>query len=375
LGHGDTALAMLATLPLCAGALTQAFTGPLVLWLGSRKRLVAIGALVQAVSHLGLIAISALSLQSFWLLLALVLLYYVAGMAIAPAWGAWMGALTERRDRERYFAFRSTCVSVAMLGAFVWAGLHLRDAAKIHDVSHAYALLFSVGLVARLASTAMLIKQADPWPATRDSLKRVMARTRLAVRSDGFRWPMLLALWLFGAHVSIPFYAPYMLKTLGIGYEGFALLCAVQLATKAIAFPFTCRVAAKLGLERMLALAIGLTAMTTYLWGSQTSLASLVLAQALSGAAWASYEFSSFQLLLRSAKPSQRVEFLAMSASLGGFMQLSGALLGSFLLARLGLAYREVFLVSAGLRALPLLLIVPAALDRRAVRARELARD
>jgi hypothetical protein len=64
-----------------------------------------------------------------------------------------------------------------------------------------------------------------------------------------------------------------------------------------------------------------------------------------------------------------------MSASLGGFMQLSGALLGSFLLARLGLAYREVFLVSAGLRALPLLLIVPAALDRRAVRARELARD
>jgi hypothetical protein len=296
-------------------------------------------------------------------------------MAISPAWGAWMGALTEQRDRERYFAVRSTCVSIAMLAAFVWAGLHLRDGAAVHDLSHTYALLFSVGLVARLGSTAMLIKQADPWPATRDSLKRVLARTRLAVRSEGFRWPILLALWLFGAHVSIPFYAPYMLKTLGIGYEGFALLCAVQLLTKSLAFPFACRVATRLGLERMLAFAIGLTSMTTYLWGSQTSLATLVLAQALSGVAWASYDFASFQLLLRSAKPSQRVEFLAMSASLGGFMQLSGALLGSFLLARLGLRYRELFLVSAGLRALPLLLIVPAALDRRAERSRELARD
>ena len=41
LGHGDTALALLATLPLFAGATAQAFTGPLVLWLGARKRLVA----------------------------------------------------------------------------------------------------------------------------------------------------------------------------------------------------------------------------------------------------------------------------------------------------------------------------------------------
>src|SRR5262245_31316022 len=44
LGHTDTALAMLATLPLVAGALGQALTGPLVLWAGSRKRVVVLGA-------------------------------------------------------------------------------------------------------------------------------------------------------------------------------------------------------------------------------------------------------------------------------------------------------------------------------------------
>src|SRR3954462_9190342 len=73
LGHSDTALALLVTLPLCAGALAQAFTGPLVLLLGSRKRLVVMGAVLQALSHIGLFAVAWLGVQSFWPLLALVM--------------------------------------------------------------------------------------------------------------------------------------------------------------------------------------------------------------------------------------------------------------------------------------------------------------
>jgi MFS family permease len=365
LGHGDTALALLATLPLFTGATAQAFTGPLVLWFGSRKRLVATGALMQALSHLGLIAVAAFSVHSFWLLLSLIALYYVSGMVIVPAWGAWMGALTESRDRERYFAMRSTCLSVSMLGAFLWAGYHLRDGAAAGDVSHAYAWVFGVGFVARLASAAMLYHQPDPLPAPRDSLRRVLARTRSAVRGDGFRIAMILSVWMFGAHISIPFYAPYMLKTLSLGYDGYALLCAVQLISKTLAFPFTQWIAQRLGLMRMLIASMLGAAVVAFLWGAERSLAGLVLAQIISGATWACYEFASFQVLLASARPKQRMEFLAMSASLGGLMQLGGALLGSFLLARLGLHYREIFLISALGRALPLAAFLPAVMARR----------
>jgi MFS family permease len=365
LGHGDTALALLATLPLFAGATAQAFTGPLVLWLGSRKRVVLTGALIQGLSHLGLIAIAALSVHSFWLLLSLILLYYVSGMVIAPAWGAWMGALTENRDRERYFALRSTCVSVSALGAFLWAGYHLRDGAAHSSLSQAYAWLFAVGFVARLASAAMIYQQPDPVPPRRDSLRRVLARTRSAVRGDGFRIAAILAVWMFGAHISIPFYTPYMLKTLGLGYDGFALLCAVQLISKAVAYPFTQWLAQRFGLLRMLIGSMIGAALVAFLWGAERSLSAIVIAQIISGATWACYEFSSFQILLGSARPSQRVEFLAMSASLGGLMQLGGALLGSFLLARIGMSYRELFLISALGRALPLMAFLPVVMARR----------
>jgi hypothetical protein len=43
------------------------------------------------------------------------------------------------------------------------------------------------------------------------------------------------------------------------------------------------------------------------------------------------------------------------------------------LLAKVGLRYRDVFLVSAGLRALPLLLFVPLVLERRPEGERSLA--
>jgi MFS family permease len=364
LGHTDTALAMLATLPLFAGALCQAATGPLVLWLGSRKRVVVLGAFIQAFSHLGLIAVAWHGAPAFGPLLALVVLYFVSGMLIAPAWGAWMGGLTEHCDRQRFFAIRSGCVSAAMVVAFVWAGYHLRDAALSHQLSQTYAFLFGIGFVARLASMAVLIAQPDPNATPRDSLRRVLARTRAAVRGDGFRLALGLGLLTLGAQVSIPFYAPYMLKTLALGYDGFARMVAVQLVARALFFPVAHRVAAQVGLERMLVTSVGFIALVAWIWGGTADMTALLVAQFLSGIAWACYEFASFQLLLRSARPTYRVEFLAVAASLGGIMQLTGALVGSWLLTRMGLSYRGVFLVSALARCLPLFLLLPMLYER-----------
>jgi MFS family permease len=369
LGHGDTALALLTTLPLFAGAVGQAFTSPLVLYLGSRKRLVATGALVQALSHLGLVALAALALPSFWLLLGLIILYYVSGMIIQPAWGAWMGELTERRDRERFFALRSTCMSVSMLSAFVWAGYQLRDGAAHHDVSRTYAWLFGLGFVARFASSALLYRQPDPLPVRRDTLRRVLARTRSAVKGDRFQIALLLGVWMLGAQISIPFYAPYMLKTLSLGYEGYALVCALQLLSKAAAFPCMRWLSRRVGLRHMLAGSMVAAALVALSWGVAQSIPGLFFAQILSGVAWAAYEFASFQVLLQNARPKQRVEFLAMAASFGGLMQLSGALLGSMLLARGGMHYRDVFIVSALARALPVLAFLPWAVVKRQLAA------
>jgi MFS family permease len=365
LGHTDTALAVLVTAPLLFGALAQACTGPLVLLLGSRKRFVVLGVALQALSHVGLVAVAWTGSHAVWPLLGLISLYFVAGMATQPAWGAWMGALTEQVDRQRYFAIRSAAVSVALLLAFLWGGYQLHGAQLGSNVSHGYAVLFGVGLLARALSTGALALQLDPSTPPRDSLLRVLARTRSALRGERFRLLLGLGLLMFGAQISIPFYAPYMLKTMALGYWGFALMCAVQLAVKSLMFPFAHRIAARFGLDRMLMVSVVLVASVAWGWGAFVSITGLVLVQIVSGVAWAGYEFAAFQLLLRAARPSHRVEFLAVATSLGGLFQLAGALSGSLLLAHAGLTYREVFVVSAVGRSVPLLLLVPMLYDKR----------
>jgi MFS family permease len=359
LGHSDVALALLMSFPLFAGAVAQAFTGPLLLALGSRKRLVLVSACVQALSHIGLFCVAWFGVTELWPLLSLVTLYFVAGMVGVPAWGAWMGSLTESIDRPRYFGMRSALISCALLVSFVCGGYHLQHADRVGQLSHAYAMLFALGFVARVLSCTMLYLQPDPSRPPRDSWKRVLARTRSSLRSDGMQLGMGFALLMFGAHASVPFYAPYMLKELQLGYGGFAMLCAVQIVAKSLAFPFFHRVAALIGLPRLLLIANVLIVSVAWMWGAWTSMPLLVLSQLISGVAWASYDFASFQLLLRDSKPAQRVELLAMVASVGGLFQLCGALFGSFLLRYVHLSYREVFVVSAALRALPLLLLVP----------------
>jgi hypothetical protein len=150
-----------------------------------------------------------------------------------------------------------------------------------------------------------------------------------------------------------------MLKTLALGYDGFALLCAVQLVAKSLVFPFVHRAAARIGLARLLSGSVATLSLVAWLWGTARHMPGLVVAQTLSGAAWAVFEFSSFQLLLRGARPTYRVEFLAMAASLGGLLQLVGALFGSLLLTYGHFSYVDIFRVSAVGRFLPLLVLVP----------------
>jgi branched-subunit amino acid ABC-type transport system permease component len=60
---------------------------------------------------------------------------------------------------------------------------------------------------------------------------------------------------------------------------------------------------------------------------------------------------------------------------LGGIMQLSGALLGSWLITHLGLSYRGVFLVSAVARCLPLFLFMPMLYERPTLYVKKDTRD
>jgi hypothetical protein len=95
-------------------------------------------------------------------------------------------------------------------------------------------------------------------------------------------------------------------------------------------------------------------------WVPARSEWALLAVQVFGGIAWAGFEFASLQLLLGAAPEGASVEFFALSSSLNGALQLAGALFGSLLLSQ-GLHYTDVFVLSTVLRAVPVVLLLPAA--------------
>ncbi len=357
LGHQALALSLLATVPILAGALSQLLAPRMVRLFGGEKRYVICGAVVQALSHVGLFAVASAGYTGLGALLAIKTLYWSSNAAIAPAWNAWMVRLVPPKLRASYFARRNFLTHVGLLFSFVIAGALLevgRD--RLHSALPVFAGLYAVAAVARLISAACIGRQS----AFRHSRIPIGPRRplRWVVRHARWRVAAFMAALLFGTQLAMPFFTPYMLEELGLDLFGYALLSSLAIVAKGAAFPLWRR--ARKGIRPLptLALCGFVIAVVPLLWWRAESVALLVVAQFLGGIAWAGYDLTSVELLFGDAPEEGGVEFFALANSLSGLTQLVGAVLAGWAL-QAGATYDHVFVGSAVGRALALFALLP----------------
>lgn len=358
LGHGDVALAILTTVPMWVGAMSQLLAGPLSRAFGSRKRLVVAAAFGQALTQLIFVAIAAFASPSLAALLAAKCLYWSCGALVDAPWGAWMAALVSGEERIRYFSRRTALNQGGVFFAFVLSGLLLNAHEWVGPALWAFAIIHSVAFFARVSSAIVLALQydPDPHPAQRD-LKRVL---RYAIYRSKWSTPFYYAALMLGAYVAVPFFTPYMLRTLGFSYGEYALLTAVPFVSK-VASAWTCfSLASRFGLRALIIVGGLGVALVSLLWAVSANFWVLVVAQLLSGLCWTAVEFAYRQLAMAGAGAPWRLEFLSVAGSLVGCAQVLGSVAGGFLLTGLGLTYPALFAVSAVMRAGPLLSLLPA---------------
>jgi MFS family permease len=368
LGHRDAALALLVTVPLVCGALAQLLSAPLVRLIRSRQRFVVIGAALQALTHLAFFIIAITGEHSLLPLLLATIAYWIFAMAIAPAWNTWMAVLTDDIDRARYFAFRSQAINLVLLVAFMGSAFALERGRATGDVLGVFGALHLVAMVARLGSAWMLSMKHDPTPAPTPEATAVGSRLALALREGSFRVPLFIAALMFGSQIAIPFFTPYMLRTLHLDFVHFAWLTAASILAKALSFPLLRYAAERWGQKLVLVTSTAAVALVPLLWARADGLLALLLIQAVSGVAWGGYEFASLQILLHQAPVALGVEYFSLASTLSGGAQVLGSLVGSSLLARFGLDYHDVFIASAIGRGLSLVVLIPTVAALPAIR-------
>jgi MFS family permease len=350
LGANVVDVGLLTTLPLLVGTIVQ-LAGPAAARRVGAKRFVVTFAALQSLSFLPLPFLPVDASWSFAALLLCSCAYWAFGLAIAPAWTAWMGAVIPESLRTRYFARRNSIVQASIFVALLAGGAIIQHAENSWGgAATGFSVVFVLAAAARLASARQLARQEDA--PTQIQSPGILEWRGLLSSPPGR--VMLLVGGMNGAvFIAAAYFTPYMLEALQLDYFEFTLLNASLVAARVAASPYWGRIGKRFGNRRALQVAATIIVPLPALWLLGDGFLYLLVLQVLAGFAWAGFDLMTVLNLFDCSAPAERSRVLAAFNLINGVAIVAGTLLGGIAFLALGdAAYGTVFLASSALRGL-----------------------
>ncbi|MEZ6015118.1 MAG: MFS transporter [Planctomycetota bacterium] len=356
---------LVVSLPLFAGAVGSVTSLLLLARMRSRKPLVVASACLQALVLAALSIASALGRSTPELLIAATTLGAICGQTGGAAWSSWFGDLVPASSRGRYFGVRNrwiyltTFCGVLVGGRLLaWFEPHGPIAGPLAAAANAgldvgarvggtgFAVIYGVAACARLVSS--LLHLASPEPPFGGLAPRARA-ARFMVTAQGKGIARLVlggAAFYATVYIASPYFAPYMLEELRFEYWQYTLASAAVIVAKVSFLPMWGRTVDQVGARPVYLVAALMTSIVPlpFLWAD--GLGWVLVAQGLSGIAWAGYELSNFTLVLERTYRRVRPQVFAMQSLANGLAQLSGSLCGALLVSSYSLSLVWLFAVS-----------------------------
>jgi MFS family permease len=371
LGATNSEIGILSSVPSFIGALFQVFGAKLSEKFQSRKKVVLLFVLLQALMLLPLFIVPLLT-KNMLLLTLIFSIYLICSNAASPAWNSWIGEVVSDNERAEYFSKRNKTSLVFLLISVLIAGIILNYFTNI-NIWIGFGILFIVAFFGRIISWYYLTKQYEPKYVLKeeeafsfkDFLKR-MPETNFG------NFVMFRSLMAFAVMIASPFFAVYMLKDLNFTYIQYTTIVLVPMIAKILTVTYWGKYSKKIGTRNIMIVSAFLIALIPVLWFivgyfffNQTWIVFLLIpAEIVSGFAWAGFELTTFNYVLETVKPAKRARCVAYFNIVFGTAVLVGGLAGSWLVGHLPESYRGislilmVFLISAVARFLvPLLFL------------------
>ncbi len=372
LGASNLQVALLTTVPVSLGAASQLLAARLSTILGSRKRVVLLGAALSGLMWLPIMSIGFFLKDGgpVWLI-AFLSLYIAFTSLTAPAWGSIMAEVVPDRIRGRYFGQRSRWSTLANVVTFFLAG-GLLYLLRGHGLV-GFALAFLLAMAFRMVSAALLatLVELPHSPKDDDGLGAFAFFKQLPSTNLG-RITLYLLSVNFVVNLAAPLFVPYMLRELEFSYITFTALELASMAATILAVSRWGAVADKAGNRKVLALSGVMISLVPLLWLVSPNPVYLAFAQLYSGLAWAGFNLVSINFIYDATTPRTRTSYLAyfnagmsIAAALGA---LTGGLLVGHVPAFMGSAILTMFVVSGVLRLTMAAAFLPHVREVRRVR-------
>ncbi|MFH1211276.1 MAG: MFS transporter [archaeon] len=327
-------LALLSSLPLLAGSLSQLFTPKALEIFKSRKKLVAVSVLLQALIWIPIMYAFYLGGFAVPYLIFFAVMYWVLGMFLNPAWNSWMGDIVNPEVSGRYFGFRNRVVGISALLSLLVGGFVLnsfQDASKVSFTG--FAVIFSIALVARLISFFYILRKHEPKFVVYEGAKFTFVEfvKQMHFRNYGL-FVIYLSLMNFSVYIAAPFFSAYMLNGLRFSYLTFTVVTGAAMFGKIVFMPFWGKLIDKYGSKKILSLCGYLMPFSPLLWVLSPDVTHLIIFQLYSGLTWSGFELAASSFIFDSTTAPKRARCIAYYNVVNGVMILIGTLVGAFLI-------------------------------------------
>lgn len=339
LGGSNLLLGLFVALPIFTGSMSQLFSEALLRFLGTRKRVIAAGILLQALTFAPMVLVPAAGAPlRAELLLAIVCAYWAFGLIVGPSWSSLLGDLVPETERGAYFGRRNRSMQITTFASMVAGGLILYFAKSRGYELGGFAVIFGAAACARLVSLALLCLHHEP-PIESPPAGRTLRGVAAVFANADQRSLILYLTWMnFAVYLAAPFFAAYMLRPveeqgLAWSYVTYTLINGIAVFFKFVFLPLWGKSADTFGSRKCLVLSAWLLSSLPLFWlfpaGNNLQLAMIILAQVWGGFAWAGHELCSFNFLLDSAEPAERPRLVASMNIVNGCMVFLGSTAGA----------------------------------------------
>jgi MFS family permease len=359
-------LAILATLPLALGALSQMFIPKLIADknLGSS---IVWTMLFQLLGVLGILHTVAIN-YSFDRLLFFTCIHFMGGLTSTPLWIDWASKIIPKRNFRKYMAHRSSYTWYLIL--FFYVGLALIGQ---YFKNFNIVYIFLVGAIARFLSCALqahiirgeFAKKIKKQAIEKASLPRIESIQEIPADTLKLIWTFIIwtSIFRLSVYISSPFFTPYMMNDLKLSMPQYVILSSIPYFGRALFFNRWGRAGAHHGAFYGIQLSALYISFIPIIWILTRSYSLLIFTEILAGICWGGFELNQVLMIQNfmhhSMKEGSRV-LLGINMALANFFGVIGGVIGSVLLDAKWSFY-QVFLISSILRFLTVFILIKKA--------------
>ena len=377
-------LAFLNSFPTLMSSIFQLFGAKITEYTGERLKIILHAVLLQAIIWLPLFFLPLFFKEhSLLIIIIFATLINMLEAVFAPAWNSLMGDIVRQDERGVYFGRRNKICGAISFVSVVIAGLILAFF-ESYNKWIGFFIVFVIACAARIVSYSYMHKIYDPGYKVSLVKKYTFIEFFQSIKNTNFgKFVLFNALFKFAENVASPFFVAFLLLSAGYSYLELTIVLCASAVTSFMVMMYWGRNADLFGNRNVLVVCSLLIPLVPFSWTISNSIYWLIIAQCFSGFVWSGYNLASSNFIFDTVPSEHRAKGVAIYNFFWGVALFIGSVLGGLLLSYLIKAplrynnfisspYEIVFVLSACLRMIVVLLYLPSFKEVRKVRSKEM---